>query len=55
MLQDMDDMEAYYVFYDKVGMSDQHKQCNIGVWNVTKIGIVRLTGKHDLIVCISCM
>jgi len=55
MLQDMNNMEASYSFYDKVGMFDQYKQSNIGVLTVTKIGIVCLTVEYDVIVCISCM
>jgi len=55
MLQDMDDMEASYVFYLKVGMFDQLEQYKICILTVTKMGIVMLTVQHDLNVIVSFM
>jgi len=49
MLQNMDHMEASYVFYVKVAMLhhlDQSKTC---VLTVTSLGIAMLTIQHDLI------
>jgi len=55
MLQDMDNMEASYVFYVKVVKFDQLEQTKIGVLAVTTMGIVRCTVQHDFIVRVSFM
>jgi len=53
MLQDMDDMEASCVLYVMFGTFDQHEQRKISVLTVPKMGIVRHTVQHDLIVSVS--
>ena len=55
MLQGMDDMEASWVFCDKVGMFDQLEQIKLGVITVTKMGLVMLTIQHGLSVIVSVM
>jgi len=55
MLQDMNDVEASWVFYVKVGTFDQHKQSKVRVLTVTKIRIVKLIVQSDMIVGLSFM
>jgi len=55
MLQDMDNMEASFVFYVKVGMFTYLEQCKNVLLTVNKTGIVRLTVHHDLIASVSFM
>jgi len=55
MLQVMDNMEASCVFYFKVGTFTHLEQCKITLMTVNKMGIVKLTVQHDLIVSISFM
>jgi len=55
MLQDMDDVEASFVFYVKVATVDQLEQSKIGVLTDIKTGIFMLTVQHDSIVIISFM
>ena len=45
MFQDMDDIEASCVFYDKVGTFDQLEQSKICVLNVTKLGMVSVSNR----------
>jgi hypothetical protein len=49
MLQAMDNIEASYVFYVKVGTFTHHELSKISRLTVHKIGIVKLTIQHDLI------
>jgi len=55
MLQDLDNMEASCVFYVKVGTFNHLEQSKICLWTVNKLGIVRLTVQHEVIVSISFM
>jgi len=52
MLQDMENMEASCVFYVKVGMFTHLEQSKISLLTVNKLGIVRLTVQHDMIVSV---
>ena len=54
-MQDMDDMEASWLFYVKVGIFDQLLHSKICILTVTEMGIVRHTVQHDLIVSVSFM
>jgi len=53
MLQDMDDMEGSRVFYGKVSTFTHQEQSKTSFLTVNKLGIVRLTVQHDLIVSVS--
>jgi len=53
MLQDIDNMEASCVFYVKVGTFTHPEQNIMSLLTVNKLGIVRLTVQHDLVVSIS--
>jgi len=55
MLQDMDNMEASFVFYVKVGTFTHLEQSTNALLTVNTTGIVRLTVHHDLIANISFM
>jgi len=55
MLQEMDTMEASCVFHVKVGTFTHLEQSKINLLTVNKLGIVRLTLQHDLIVSVSFM
>jgi len=55
MLQDMDNMEASFVFYVKVGTFTYLEQSKNALLTVDKTGIVGLTVHHDLIASISFM
>jgi len=55
MLQDMDNIEASCLFYVQVGTFTHLEQSKIANLTVNKLGIVRLTVQHDLIVSISFM
>jgi len=55
MLQDMDHMEASCILYVKVGALDQLEHSKFCVLTVTKLGIVMITVKDDLIFNISSM
>jgi len=55
MLQDMDNMEASCIFYVKVGTFNHLEQSKICHVTVNKLGLVRLTVQHDLIVSVSSM
>jgi len=48
MLQDMDNIEASCVFYVKVGAFNHLEQSKFCLLTVNKMGIVRLTIKHDM-------
>jgi len=49
MMQDMDDMEASYVFSIHVCMLNQIEQSKISVLTVTTLGIVMLTMQRYMI------
>jgi len=51
----MDNMEASCVFYVNVGIFTYLEQGTISLLTVNKMGIVRLTVQHDLIVSVSFM
>jgi hypothetical protein len=55
MMHNMDHMERSCVVDDKVGMFDQLEQSKICILNVPKLGILRLTIKHDFIFSIAFM
>jgi len=55
MLQDMDIMEASFVFYVKGGMFTHLEQSKNTLLTVNKTGMVRLTVYHDFIASISFM
>jgi len=55
MLQDMDNMEASCVFYVKVSTFTHLEQSKTFILTVNKLGIVRLTIQHNLIVSVSFM
>jgi len=55
MLHDMDNMEASFVFYVKVGMVTNLEQTKNALLTVNKTGIVRLTIHYDLIPSVSFM
>jgi len=55
MLQDMDHIEASWVFYVNVGILDQLEQNKFCVLTVTKLGIVVLTVQDDSIFSVSFM
>jgi len=55
MLQVMDNMEACYLFYIKVGMITHLEQSKMSLLTVNKSGIVKLTIQHDSIGCVSSM
>jgi len=52
MLQDMDNMEASFVFHVKVGMFTHLEQSKNALLAVNETGIVWLTVQHDLIASI---
>jgi hypothetical protein len=52
MLQDMDHMEASWVFYVKVSMFDQPEQSKICFVTVISVGLVVLIVRYDMIVSI---
>ena len=43
MLQDVDHMEASWVFHFKVGMFDELEQGKISILTITSLGMVMLT------------
>jgi hypothetical protein len=53
MLQDMDNMEASGIFYVKVSTFNHLEQSKTSLLTDNKLGIVRLTLQHDLIVSVS--
>jgi len=55
MLQDMDNMEASFVFYVKVGMFTHPEESKNALLTVNETGTVRLTIHHDLIASVSFM
>jgi len=55
MFQDMDSMEASCIIYVKVGMLNHLELSQIWLVTVNKLGIVRLTVQHDMIVSVSFM
>jgi hypothetical protein len=55
MLEDMDNMEASFVIYVKVGTFTHPKQSKYAFLTVNETGIVRLTVHHDLIASVSFM
>jgi len=55
MLQDMNNTEGSCVFYVKVSKFTHLEQSKTSLSAVNNLGIVRLTGQHDLIVNISFM
>ena len=55
MLQDMDNMEASFVFYVKIGTFTHHEQNSNVLLTVNITGIVRLTVHHDMIASVSFM
>ena len=55
MLQNMDNIEASCVFYVKVSTITHLEQSKISLLTVNKLGIVRLTVQHDMIVTVSFM
>jgi len=55
MLQDMDNMEASFVFYVEVGMFTHLEHIKNALLTFNKMEIVRLTVHHDLIASFSCM
>jgi len=55
MLQDLDDMEAGFVFYVKVGTFTHLEQSKNTLLTVNNTGILRITIPHDLIAIISFM
>jgi hypothetical protein len=50
MLEVMDNMEASYIFYVKVGTFTHLEQSKIFPLTVNEAGIVTLTVQHDMIV-----
>jgi len=54
-VEDMDNMEATFVFYVKVGTFTHLEQSKNVLLTVNKTGIVRLTVHHDLIASVSFM
>jgi hypothetical protein len=52
MLQLMDNMEAHYIVYVKVGTCTHLEHSKISDLNVDKSGIVTLTVEHDMIVSV---
>jgi hypothetical protein len=55
MLQDMDNMEASCIFYDKVSTLFHLAQSKTTRLTVNQSGIVSLIVRHDLIVSVSFM
>jgi len=55
MLQDMDNMEASFDFYVKVGMVTHPEQSKNSFLTVNETGIVSLTVHHDLLATVSFM
>ena len=55
MLQNMDHMEASWVFCVKVGRLDRHEQRKFCVLTVTKLGIVMITVQDDSTFSVSFM
>ena len=55
MLQDMNNMEASFVLYVKVGTFTHLEQSTNSLWIVNETGIDRLTVQHDLIASVSFM
>jgi len=54
-MQDMDHIEASFVFCVKVGTFDQLEQSKIYILTGTSLGIVMLTVSHDLVVSVCVM
>ena len=52
MLQDIHNMEPSCVFYVKVSTFTHFEQCKISLLTFNKLGIVRPTVQHDLIVSV---
>jgi hypothetical protein len=52
MLQVMDNMEASWVFYVKVGTFTHLERSKIFLLTVNKSGIMTLTVQHDMIVSV---
>jgi len=55
MLQDMDNMEASFIFYVKVGTFTHLDQSKNALLTVNTTGIVRLSVHQDLIASVSFM
>jgi len=55
MLQDMDNMEASFIFYVNFGTFTLLERSKDALLTVNESGIVRLTIHHDLIASISFM
>jgi len=55
MSQDMDNMQASFAFYVKVGTFTLLEQNKNALLTVNKMGIVRLTVHHDLIASVTLM
>jgi len=55
MLQDMDHIEASYVFYVKVGTLNGLEECKFCVLTITTLGIAMLTVHHDKMFSVCCM
>ena len=55
MLQDMDNIEASFLVYFKVGTFINLEQIEISHLDVNTMGMVKLTVQHDLIVGVSFM
>jgi hypothetical protein len=55
IVQNMDDMDARWVFNVNFGMIDHFKQCKICILTITQIGIVMLTIQQEFIFRISFM
>jgi len=53
MLHDMDNMEAGFIFYVKIGTFTHHEQNRNVLLTVNITGIVRLTVHHDMIASVS--
>jgi len=55
MLQDLDNMKASCIFYGKVGTFTRLEQSKISLFTFNKMGMVRLTVRHNCIVSVSFM
>jgi hypothetical protein len=53
MLQYMENIEASYIFYIKVGRLTHLEQSKTFILTVSKMGIVSLTVQHNFIVSVS--
>jgi len=49
MLDDMDHMEARWVFHVKVGMFDQLEQSKICILTIITLGLLMPTIQHELV------